>query len=441
MSAAADRPDDKLLQAYDEQLRQLLPDQHPENHQGLAAWCRERHWETEAAFHDQEADLQLAVLELQKRQALIKEGDAKALKRLVVWAKTKLPPRHPGIRAAAEQLLRLDPNCAEAHEALGHLPDGKTWVDPWELLVRRGGLENAKVRYQMHQQLTELYPEPTRLYTQAPTAGLAKVDPAKAITEPGWKKAAPLKDPPVGFWRVSFARRDGRGDVEYLLWVPPAYDPAKAWPVIVVLQGGGGQGTVEDYLKPPGKTRPDCGRAATYVAIYANWYGDREYIVVAPLVRVDCGSMWFVKENMLNVVDTISQACVRLHIDRRRIYLTGHSAGGWGATHLNLVAPELFAAVSAENGMHYHRRPLPDLTGRALLVFNSGDKGGEMKDYLAAGCSEARMIAVPGAPHSIEHEKTKPQLFDFFGRHTSGFAPDLELVRRLIEQSPEEKGP
>ena len=439
--SAADRPDDKLLQAYGEQLRQLAPAEHPENHQAIAAWCRERHWEAEAAFHDEAAKVHLAAVELQKRRALVNEGDAGALKALLAWAQANLPARHVAVRPLAEQLLKLDPNCVEAHKALGHLPDGATWADPWDLLVKRGGLGNAKVRYEIHQKLSDLYPEPARLYTQAPTAGLATVDPAKAIADPTWRRLASLKDPPVGFWRSSFPRRDRLGDVDYLLWVPPAYDAAKAWPVIVVLHGGGGQGSVEDYLKPPGKTRPDCGRAASYVAVYANWYPDCGYIVVAPLVRVDTGGMWFVKENMLNVADVVEQVSASIRIDRRRIYLTGHSAGGWGATHMSRVFPELFAAVSIENGMLYRGGPLGDLTGRAILVFNSGDKGGPMKNYLDAGCSEAAVVAVPGAPHSIPHEKTKPLLFDFFGRHTSTFAPDLELVRRLIQESPEEKGP
>jgi len=117
-SAAADGPDDKLLQAYEEQLRRLLPDEHPENHRALTAWCREHHWEAEAAFHDQEADRHLASLEFEKRRALVKEGDADALKDLLAWAGTRLPPDDATLQAAAEQLLKLDPDCIEAHKRL-----------------------------------------------------------------------------------------------------------------------------------------------------------------------------------------------------------------------------------------------------------------------------------------------------------------------------------
>jgi predicted peptidase len=120
--------------------------------------------------------------------------------------------------------------------------------------------------------------------------------------------------------------------VNYLLYVPAAYGrhPKRRWPLIVFLHGGGERGNDLRLLtnQPLPKT---LARTTRFPAI-----------VVSPQLPLRF-TFW---SNMIDPVDAVvRRLAARYTIDRRRLYLTGLSTGGFGVWEYGLRHPHRFAAL------------------------------------------------------------------------------------------------
>jgi len=117
----------------------------------------------------------------------------------------------------------------------------------------------------------------------------------------------------------------------YSIYVPRAFDRSKPWPVILFLHGSGERGT--DGLR---STQIGVG-----AAIRAN--PDRvPAIVVFPQAPPD--SRWL-GDPADAAMAALEKSIIEFHGDRRRVYLTGLSMGGYGTWHLALAHPNTFAAL------------------------------------------------------------------------------------------------
>lgn len=117
----------------------------------------------------------------------------------------------------------------------------------------------------------------------------------------------------------------------YSVYVPRAFDPSKNWPVILFLHGAGERGA-------DGLRSTQIGVAA---AIRAN--PDRvPAIVIFPQAPAD--SCWL-DEPADAAMAALETSIIEFHGDRRRLYLTGLSMGGYGTYHLAMAHPDTFAAL------------------------------------------------------------------------------------------------
>lgn len=444
-------PNAKVQAEYEAMLQQADPAKNPERHTVLAEWCRQNKWKAKAEYHDLEArryqfakaraalkgepktaDLKrlfdLAVrlkldeeqaagrqewlaAEMQDRRAKVKEGDTAGLKALLAWG---VKNGAPGMDALAREVLALDPAHPEAHEAVGHIKDGGKWVDPWEMLVQRGGLNDPNVRREIHALIEKARKTPPRQYAKKPLEGLERI--AEAGFGPYWK------DP--------IRTGDGKG-MQYL-WVSPKYDPAKPSPLIVSLHGGG-IGNASEH-------------AAVSASIFSTWAADSEFVVIAPWARMHFYNSWNMKENMLDVVDGIIQTCDRMNIDRRRIYFEGASMGGAGTQRFSWVVTELAPAYCPQAGCYYNQFSAPDLTGVPYLVFH-GAKDEEFRnktltvflDKLKAAKADVTYVNLPDAGHQLPTQAVVPRMLEFFRKHTNTITPDLQIIRRVITELPQVK--
>src|SRR5581483_3270004 len=82
--------------------------------------------------------------ELREPRAKLKEDDAAGLKALLAWAmREEAAPRAAWV---AKELLTLEAGNELANQALGRVKDGAEWIDPWELLVKKRGLQDLPAR-------------------------------------------------------------------------------------------------------------------------------------------------------------------------------------------------------------------------------------------------------------------------------------------------------
>lgn len=117
----------------------------------------------------------------------------------------------------------------------------------------------------------------------------------------------------------------------YRLFIPDAVKEGNPLPLLVVLHGKWvDQNAWFDY---------------TPVKNYAN---QRGYVVIAPYAR---GDYFYRGPGEQDVLDLIKEAQTLVSIDTNRIYLMGHSMGGWGTWWLGLRHPDIFAAICPMAGM------------------------------------------------------------------------------------------
>ena len=135
----------------------------------------------------------------------------------------------------------------------------------------------------------------------------------------------------------------------YRLYVPKAYSPKTAMPVIVALHGLGA--TEDSFFEAYGRKLPELAE-------------QQGYILLAPLgFRVDGGYGWGVAlpptdpaarrsaaMSELDVMQSLAQVRAMYNVDADRIYLMGHSLGAIGSWKMAAKFPGVWAALGLFSG-------------------------------------------------------------------------------------------
>ena len=117
----------------------------------------------------------------------------------------------------------------------------------------------------------------------------------------------------------------------YCLYVPKIAVQGEALPLAVVLHGK----TVDQY----------AWFKYTPIKEHAENNG---YITAAPYGRGDYFYQGAGEQDVLDIIERVKDIC---NIDTDRIYLVGHSMGGWGTWWLGLRHPDIFASICPMAGM------------------------------------------------------------------------------------------
>jgi acetyl esterase/lipase len=175
------------------------------------------------------------------------------------------------------------------------------------------------------------------------------------------------------------------------VYVPKSYDPQKAASLVVFLHGR--TWSENDLIAQP------WVRAAA---------DSTNSIIIAPYAR---GDSQYVDPASVEVYAALDLAKKTFNIDPRRIYLAGHSMGGYGVFIVGPKHPENWAAVLAASGGMTTETSAAALKGLqgvpVYLVVGSNDPivpKGYMKqnvDLLTRSGIETHFYEEPGGLHSI----------------------------------------
>ncbi|HEX9962363.1 MAG TPA: prolyl oligopeptidase family serine peptidase [Pyrinomonadaceae bacterium] len=127
----------------------------------------------------------------------------------------------------------------------------------------------------------------------------------------------------------------GSSTMNFRVYIPAGYDPAKKYPVILYLHGSGETGT--DNKKQIGG--PQLGSVIQlFGAKYPERY--RSFIAVIPQTQ-----NYWIGDAAEQAVKALDQTVTEFNGDANRVYLTGFSLGGYGSWYLAAKYPKKFAAV------------------------------------------------------------------------------------------------
>lgn len=205
----------------------------------------------------------------------------------------------------------------------------------------------------------------------------------------------------------------GALELQYLLYLPSAYDESgKDWPLIVFLHGAGERGEDLQRVKAHGPPRVIENGASL------------PFIVAAP----QCPHAHYWDASWLSPL--LDQVCDAYRVDQSRLYLTGISMGGYGTWQWACAEPSRFAAIAPICGggdpkevcrikhlpvwaFHGARDDIVPLEESAIMV-----------DALKACGGDVSFTIYPSVHHdSWTQTYNNPQLFKWFLEHQRAWAP------------------
>ncbi|HEX5732476.1 MAG TPA: prolyl oligopeptidase family serine peptidase [Blastocatellia bacterium] len=193
----------------------------------------------------------------------------------------------------------------------------------------------------------------------------------------------------------------------YRVFIPASYDRSKAHPLIIALHGMGGDENsyFDSYKNGAFKVEAE----------------QRGYIVACPKGR-EPASMYIgtAEQDVLDVIAEVKRA---YNIDAARVYVTGHSMGGFGSWSIAMNHPELFAAIApvAGGGNPMGMKKIAHIP--QLVVHGDNDKTVPVersRTMVAAAKNlgaEIKYIEIPGGNHIDIAAATFKDVFDWFDTH------------------------
>jgi hypothetical protein len=166
----------------------------------------------------------------------------------------------------------------------------------------------------------------------------ARAFPAKAeVLERMWRsrrepKGSLREDVPITL------RSDKHPGGVYTIYVPDTYDPRTPIPLVLALHGGGAGGK-------DGREVVGNGRDAS--SLYIEEIRRRRWILVCPNALQ---APWAAPPNEPFLLSLLEEIQARYNVDLDRVYLTGHSMGGFGTWWLGPRQTDVFAAIGPSAG-------------------------------------------------------------------------------------------
>jgi len=199
--------------------------------------------------------------------------------------------------------------------------------------------------------------------------------------------------------------------IKYLLFIPDGYHDGepKRWPLIMYLHGGSRRGDDIEKLREPG------------FGLTALVEKDKSFPFIVLSPQCPEGEYWTDTEALIALLDEVEKAYA---VDPARVYLTGHSMGGFGTWYLAYSHPERFAAIAPMSAPFTVTAWATRLKGMPIWAFQGakdslvpigGDQ--ELIDALKALGNTVRFTVLPGRDHDILDVYENQELYSWFLEH------------------------
>ncbi len=202
--------------------------------------------------------------------------------------------------------------------------------------------------------------------------------------------------------------------LDYLLYLPKGYEKSKKdYPMILFLHGAGERGSDINIVKKTGLPERISKERK-----------DFPFIIVSPQCPKD--DWWTSEFNILGLNALVDEISDTYRVDKKRIYLTGLSMGGFGSWELAAKYPTKFAAVApiCGGGNPRNAKIIKDIP---IWVFHGAkdsvvniSKSQEMVDALKKVGSDVKFTIYPEANHNSWTETyNNPELYTWFLQYTN----------------------
>lgn len=194
----------------------------------------------------------------------------------------------------------------------------------------------------------------------------------------------------------------------YQVFVPTAYDRSRAAPLVIALHGMGGDENSYFLAYGQGAFKVEAEK--------------RGYIVACPKGRKPASM--YMGDAEKDVMDVIAEMTRDYKIDPDRIYLTGHSMGGFGTWSVAMSHPEVFAAIAPVSGGSNFPAGMSKIAHIPEIVIHGDndptvpvERSRVMVEMGKKLGIEIKYVEVPGGDHGNVVAPTFKDVFDWFDTH------------------------
>ena len=233
---------------------------------------------------------------------------------------------------------------------------------------------------------------------------------------------------------------EARQEMPYRLYVPPTYNPGTKMALILALHGAGGR---QDYFFRSGRDTQDlCDKYGFIFVAPLGYHAFGGYGAMqmprpqvpgqAPRTPDPRRPQWTPEEarhvNELSEKDALNVLALvekEYNIDRSRVYLMGHSMGGFGTWYLGQKYASRWAGLAPmSGGFGYVEYPMDRIKGIPLIV-SAGSQDiaihgeaarAEVARFEAAGLKPV-YVEIEGGTHMSMISPMLPRIFEFFATH------------------------
>lgn len=233
-----------------------------------------------------------------------------------------------------------------------------------------------------------------------------EIDTANALLDQIVKREHPLKSR-RGDIHWAYISAVDKAPQPYRLFIPAKYDAKQKWPLIIALHGMGG----DENSFFAGYNNGEIKRIAE----------ERGYIIACPKGRAPTSMYMGTAER--DVLDVMKEVKREYAIDDDRVYLMGHSMGGYGTWSVAANNPDVFAALGpiSGGGNPLVIAKLKGITNVPWIVVH-GDKDPtvsveESRKMVKAGEAlgiKIKYMEVPGGDHGNVVVPAFKDIFDWF---------------------------
>jgi predicted esterase len=211
-----------------------------------------------------------------------------------------------------------------------------------------------------------------------------------------------------GDFRKAYLSKADNSYQPYRVFVPSSYDGTRSFPLVIALHGMGGDEN-------------------SYFEHYANGLFKEEaerhgYIVACPKGRGPASM--YMGDAERDVLDVMTEMTRAYRIDPDRVYLTGHSMGGFGTLSVAMNHPELFAAIAPVAGGVMSPPGLSKIARvPQLIIHGDADRTVPVERSRVIVATdkklgaEVKYIEVPGGDHGSVVAPHFKDVFDWFDAH------------------------
>ncbi len=227
-----------------------------------------------------------------------------------------------------------------------------------------------------------------------------------------------------GFYKLSTPGLAGEPDIEYLVQLPPEYDPYRKYPCIVTLNGAGSS--------PANQIDWWAGTYNEKIKMRTGQATRHGYIVIAPMwTREHQKEYKYSAREHAAVLYSLRDAFKRFSVDTDKVFLSGHSMGGDAAWDIGLAHPDLWAGILPVVATSDRYVSMYSENGRYVpMYFVAGEYDGDrtqrnsldLNRYFTRKDYDCMLVSYQGRGHEHFHDEIQ-RFFRWMDLHQRNFYP------------------